>query len=39
MKRDKGDLIFDIACGATMVLVSTTMLLFAIAALISIIKG
>ena len=39
MKKDKGDLIFDIACAATMVLVSTAMLLFAVAVLVSIIKG
>ena len=39
MKKDKGDLIFDIACGATLILLSTTVLLLAIAALVSAIKG
>lgn len=39
MKKDIGDLIFDIACGATMVLLSTTVLLLVVAALVSIIKG
>ena len=39
MKKDKGDLIFDIACGTTLVLLSLTLLLLVVAALVSIIKG
>lgn len=39
MKKDMGDLIFDIACGATLVLLSLTLLLLVVAALVAIIKG
>ena len=39
MKKDKGDLIFDIACGATLILLSLTLLVLVVAALVAVIKG
>jgi len=37
--NDKGDLIFDIACGTTMVLLSLALLVIVVTGLVAIIKG
>ena len=39
MKKDKGDLFYDIASGIALILLSTTLLLLVVAALVAVIKG
>lgn len=39
MKKDKGDLFFDIASGIALVLLSLVMLVLVVAALVAVIKG
>ena len=39
MKKDKGDLFFDIASGIVLILLSLTMLMLVVGALVSLIKG
>lgn len=39
MMKDKGDLFFDIASGIALILLSLTMLMLIVVALVSLIKG